>query len=264
MSRIHQAAGIDRHMRGWRPDRPDHRDKVMAAPQAVHLPEQAALPREMPIFDQEDLGSCTANMGCLQMSWVEHKNNLKKEFARLFLYEKTRYIEGTPLDEDSGAEIRDVMKALAKYGVCEESFWPYVDIQKNFQLQAPQSANDNALKHQALFYYRCTTLAALKQSICQGFPVGFGFSVPNNMMSDEAAQTGHVKYPEPNEEYVGGHAVTAWGFDNHKKIGDEVGAVLCQNSWSKDWGEGGFFWLPYRFFNEHLADDMWTLRRIEL
>lgn len=264
MSRLKQAAGQMRHMSGWKRDKPDHRDQLMTVSQSVLLTETAELPREIPVFDQSDIGSCTANMGCLMMAWIEHKNKQEKTFSRMFLYAKTRELEGTPLTEDSGAQIRDVMKTLAKYGTCEENLWPYIDIHKNFMTAPPSTADEDALNHQALFYYRCASLKSLKQSIVQGFPVGFGFSVPENMMTDEVAERGEVQYPKPTESFDGGHAVTAWGYDNNRKIGDETGAVLCQNSWGVDWGIKGFFWLPYRFFTEHLADDMWTLRRIEL
>lgn len=232
------------------------------APRPVALPKTHILPQVLPVFDQLDIGSCTANMGCYLMAWLEHQQAQQEvTFSRLFLYAATRQIEGTPIAEDSGAEIRSVMKALAKSGTCLEKSWSY---DHPFSTEPGEAAKSEALDHQALFYYRCGTLRALCASLVQGFPVGFGFSVPENMMSDEAAHTGAVLYPETGERFEGGHAVTAWGYDDDKVVGREQGAVLCLNSWSQDWGLGGYFWLPYRFFTEKLALDLWTLRRIEL
>jgi C1A family cysteine protease len=233
----------------------------VAAP-AFTVPHKSALPRLLSIFDQGQIGSCTANMGVVQALWLAKRaGNDSIVFSRLFLYDVTRIQEGTPLAEDSGAQIRDVMKALAKYGVCEESLWPYDDVEKRFSVSPSPEASADALKHRALFYYRCASLHALKASIVQGFPVGFGFTVYTSMMSDEVAQTGEVPYPLSSDTVEGGHAVVAMGYDDTKQIKGETGAVLCQNSWGQAWGDAGFFWLPYRYFTEALADDMWTLRR---
>lgn len=265
MNRLQAVAGQARHLRGWIPDLPDRRDKVLASTEEYHLPVAAQLPHEVPVLDQGAVGSCTANMGAMQMAWLAHlagKPDL--EFSRLFLYAVTRTVEGTPLVEDSGAQIRSVMKALSRFGACDEKLWPYQSPETSFSVKPSAEAFADALNHQALFYYRCTSLRSLKASIAQGFPVGFGFTVYAAMMSDFVAQTGVLTYPKDDEEVHGGHAVVAVGFDDTKRVDGIPGAVLCQNSWGVSWGQRGFFWMPYRYFTDGLADDMWTLRRIEL
>ena len=51
------------HGYGWIPDVPDHRDQLYAAP-VVHLAKLPAIadlrPRFPPVYDQGQLGSCTA------------------------------------------------------------------------------------------------------------------------------------------------------------------------------------------------------------
>lgn len=259
-------AGVMRHMTGWHPDRPDHRDLLMAPPpvDAAAIPMTCTLAQVLTPFDQETIGSCTANMGAAQMAWLEHLAGTFMVFSRQFIYAMTRHVEGTPLSDDSGAQIRDVMKALAQYGACREKSWPYDPDEQRFSIEPSESAKGEALSHQALFYYRCAGIKTIQASLVQGFPVGFGFSVPENMMSDAATTTGEVNYPGITEKIVGGHAVCAWGFDSSKQIGTEVGAFQCLNSWGSSWGQSGYFWLPYKFFTEGLANDAWTLRRIKL
>ena len=66
--------------------------------------------------------------------------------------------------------------------------------------------------------------------------------------------------PLPNtssERLVGGHAVLAVGFDNAKQ------AFLVRNSWGKDWGLAGYFWMPYAYATSRQAADFWTIRTIE-
>ena len=57
----------------------------------------------------------------------------------------------------------------------------------------------------------------------------------------------------------------AVGYDDKMKITNEsngetaAGAVLIRNSWSTQWGEEGYGWLPYEYVLEGLAIDWWTL-----
>jgi hypothetical protein len=196
VSRVVNIAGVDRHMKGWRPDKPDPRDRHLMVSEAVRLLDLVDLrPQCPPVVDQGGIGSCTANSSCSAMAFLEHKAKQDTLFSRLFLYAMTRHIEGTPLSEDSGAEIRDVMKALSTYGVPFESEWPYIE--SKFSTEPPAKAKTDALQHKAVFYYRCPSLYTLKASLHQGFPVVIGFAVPDNMMTSRCAQTGIVLPPAP-------------------------------------------------------------------
>src|SRR5688572_28312602 len=89
-----------------------------------------------PIFNQGDEGSCTCNSTGSSIQFDEIKQNNKNPFvpSRQFMYYIVRELEGTT-NSDSGAKISDVIKALNKYGICEESMWPYDD--KKISVQLP-------------------------------------------------------------------------------------------------------------------------------
>ncbi len=53
------------------------------------------------------------------------------------------------------------------------------------------------------------------------------------------------------EDYLGGHAVLAMGYDDEKKL------IKFRNSWGSAWGDKGYFYTPYDFVTEY-ASDMWT------
>src|SRR6266849_2934321 len=91
---------------GWIADLPDHRDLMYAAPMQVltALPGKTDLTSKCPsVYDQGQLGSCTANAIAGAIEFDLMKEN-KKEFmpSRLFIYYNERSIEGT-VDSDSGA-----------------------------------------------------------------------------------------------------------------------------------------------------------------
>src|SRR5918911_1464153 len=115
---------------GWRPDRPDQRDQLYAAPPAAigSLPPKVDLRQNCPpVYDQGELGSCTANAIGAAIQFEQMKQQLTENFipSRLFIYYNERVIEGT-VDSDSGAQIRDGIKSINKQGACSErDDWPY-------------------------------------------------------------------------------------------------------------------------------------------
>src|SRR6202521_2528831 len=104
---------------GWIPDLPDDRDHLYAAPPAFlsALPPHADLRAQCPgVYDQGQLGSCTANAIGGAIEFDRLKQSLPDFVpSRLFIYYNERVIEGT-VDMDSGAMIRDGIKRVAQTG----------------------------------------------------------------------------------------------------------------------------------------------------
>ena len=244
---------------GWVPDRPDQRDKLyaaIAAPPAT-LPAKVDLRAGCaPVENQGQLGSCTANALVGNLEFLEKKaGHPVTDLSRLFIYYNERASEGT-INEDAGAAIRDGVKSLVKQGVCAESSWPYV-IAK-FTQKPPAACYKAASAHQATSYHRILGLGQMRQCLAEGFPFVFGFTVYTAFESPAVAKTGVLNLPKPAEKSLGGHAVCAVGYDDAAK------RVLVRNSWGADWGQGGYFTMPYDYIaNNNLADDFWTLRAFE-
>jgi C1A family cysteine protease len=246
---------------GWIPDLPDHRDFAYAAPLrvAAALPAKVDLRRKCPpVLNQGDLGSCTANAIGNAHRFEQMRQGVAGDFlpSRLFIYYNERAIEGT-IQSDSGAQIRDGIKSVAKKGACPEKMWPYV-ISK-FARQPPAAASKEALKHQALSYMRIAqNIALMKGCLASGYPFVFGFTVYDSFESDAVAKSGTVPMPAPGEGVQGGHAVLAVGYDDAKQ------RITVMNSWGTGWGMKGFFTMPYAYLTDsNLADDFWTIRLVE-
>src|SRR5271165_5268737 len=110
---------------GWKPSIPDIRDLVYKS-KGVKLPNQVDLRIFCPpVYDQGQLGSCTANAVAAALDFERYKQ--KENFitpSRLFIYYNERKDDHT-VGSDSGATIRESVKAVAKYGACPEVEWPY-------------------------------------------------------------------------------------------------------------------------------------------
>jgi C1A family cysteine protease len=245
---------------GWVPDLPDQRDYMYAAPAEflIALPSQQDLrPGCPPVYDQGQLGSCTGNAiaGAVEFEQIKQK---AKSFvpSRLFIYYNERVIEHS-VDSDSGAQIRDGMKVVAKQGAPPETDWPY-DISK-FADKPPAIAYTDAAKNKVLSYQRVNrVLNQFKGCLASGYPFVLGFTVYDSFESAQVARTGVVPMPGPGEKVAGGHAVLVVGY------ADQQQRFIVRNSWGSHWGMQGYFSMPYQYLlEENLSDDFWTVRLVE-
>jgi len=242
---------------GWIPDVPDARDRVLQLPKrAAALPPSVDLRAQCPaVYDQRQLGSCTANAIAGAIEFDQRKQQLTQIFtpSRLFIYYNERVMENS-VASDSGAQIRDGIKSVGSQGVCPETLWPYEENQFATRPSAP--CYKIAKTHPAVSYSRIPQDAGqLKTCLAAGFPFVLGITVYESFESDDVAHSGVVPMPGESETALGGHAVMAVGYD------DGPQRFLVRNSWGSDWGMGGYFTIPYGYLtDENLASDFWTIR----
>ncbi len=246
---------------GWRPDLPDHRDHVLTLGDergVAALPASVDLrPMCPPVYDQGQLGSCTANAIAGAVEFEQRKQKLVTFTpSRLFLYYNERVMEGTA-DSDSGAMLRDGMRSLNRQGICTEVLWPYKE--NEVLVEPSQRCYQQAAAHRSVYYAHVPqTLDYMKRCLAAGYPFVFGFSVYDSFESQQVASTGVAPMPGSGESMLGGHAVLAVGYDDASK------RFLARNSWGASWGMQGYFTIPYEYLtNTGLATDMWTVRVIE-
>jgi C1A family cysteine protease len=245
---------------GWVPDIPDTRDFLYGAP-LFHflkgLPAAVDLRSNCPpIYDQGQLGSCTGNGIAAAIEFDQRKQG-KKEFvpSRLFIYYNERVIEGT-VNQDSGAQIRDGIKAVAKLGAPPEKDWPYnIAV---FAKKPPPKAYSDAKHNLVTSYSRVAQdVTQMRGCLAEGFPFVFGFTVYESFESQAVAQTGIVPMPGSHEKVVGGHCVVAAGYDDGNR------KFIIRNSWGTSWGMHGYCLMPYEYLiTPHLASDFWTVRSV--
>lgn len=210
-----------------------------------------------PIRDQKNLGSCTSfAMSGIVEYFEKDIYHRYTPVSTLFTYKATRNL--MKVKGDTGAYMRSVMGSLALFGTPPEEFWEY-DIKK-FDIEPPAFTYAFASNFQSMKYIRLDhsnalpehTMKLIKQFLVNGFPSIFGFTV---FESIEKANSngGFIPYPNANENVLGGHAMVICGYD------DKTKNFIIRNSWGTDWGDSGYGYLPYAYFENSLADDVWII-----
>lgn len=239
---------------GWIPQLPDQRDYKMSFDTPVKLPSIVDLRSQMPpIYDQGQLGSCTAN-GIGAAIGYEHMKQFGQDLmsSRLFIYYNERVIEHS-IKSDAGAQIRDGLKVVNKYGVCPESEWEY-DISK-FKSKPPPKCYLDALKDRVVKYEQVKqNLNQMKICLSYEVPIIGGFAVYESFESKEVSETGEVPLPNYDEAQLGGHCVLIVGYDDHNNH------FIVRNSWGTSWGDKGYCYMPYEYWtNPGLSSDFWQI-----
>lgn len=290
--------------KGWLKDYPDFRDQTpfsseltakqvergvtqpvkkllaqLSSAQTGKKKTTASLPRKVdlrawcsPIEDQGQIGSCTAHASIGLYEYFERRAFGKHiDGSRLFQYKATRNL--LQQTGDDGAYLRTAMASLALFGVVPEKYWPYDESKVNEEPTA--FLYSYAQNFQAIAYYRLDAvgvsksqlLDTIKDHLHKGLPSIFGFTCYTSL---DHAEDGKIPFPDKKEDYTGGHAIMAVGYDDTMKISNPLnrelvttGAILIRNSWGTGWGQDGYGWLPYDYVLKGIADDWWTMTKAE-
>lgn len=201
-----------------------------------------------PIEDQLELGSCVgqAVVGAYELMLNKIYPNRFVDLSRLFVYYNARYIDGPEyVLEDSGAYLRSGIKSLKLWGVCKEDLWPYLI--ENFD-DAPSINSYEDAEHRTITkYYRVLSVDDMVSALNEGYPVVISMYVYENFYDIPTADYAVLDLPTGNN-LLGGHAVTLVGYDLDKKM------FIARNSFGKDWGMSGYFYIPFDYANAEFID----------
>ena len=239
----------------WKADKIDTRDykyqvTQKVSPNIVDLRSYCS-----PIENQGSLGSCTGQAIAGAIELLNKRSGKPTDVSRLFIYYYERLILGT-VNYDSGAYIRDGIKATNHYGASLESLWPH-DIRK-FKQEPITEAKNDAQNRKVTRYERVTNFNGCIDALTNGYPVIMGFHVYQSFMSASVARTGNMPYPNTKRErLLGGHAVLLVGYDKRKKV------FIARNSWGTNWGIKGYFYMPFDMvIKPNMSSDYWIIKSV--
>jgi hypothetical protein len=212
---------------GCVPSPVDERDYRIATYVAEATVPQSLSYRSMfnPVRDQGSLGSCVAFAG----TGIDEFIHVSRDLSEMYAYDQAKKKDGWP---GEGTYPR-VMLQVMQEGICDESLWPYV-------AKYPPGTQPKAGAATDAAWYKIGTFARveqgeLKQALLLHGPLMLAFDV---YASIEAARYNGI-VPAPSGARLGGHAVILVGWD------DAMGWWIFRNSWTKEWGNFGYGYIPY-------------------
>ncbi len=169
-------------------------------------------------------------------------------FSPAFIYNQ---ING---NEDSGSYISDALNLAVHKGVATLATMPYSD--RDYLSQPSVTAFSEASSFKAEKWYRINDTSQIKAALVNRRPVVCGISVYQSLYNLYGSDS---VYNTATGSNLGGHAVTIVGYDDNK-FG---GAFKVINSWGINWGDNGYFWLPYSFASQGIINETYILEDAE-
>lgn len=203
-----------------------------------------------PVYNQGATNACVgfASVGGLG-EYYARKRGWNQRFSPRYLWNIGRHMEGT-LNQNVGMMLTDGQKILDNYGMLPEQAFPFpvLDPQQDpdtFQKLLTERPNSKLIAEAKKYRFSqgwktVDSVSAMRTSLAKGKPVVFGIAVFSNI--SETGPDGLIPMPGPNDQFMGGHAVVAVGYDNTRRV------IILRNSWGSGWGENGYGYLPYDFF----------------
>lgn len=232
---------------GGKPSPFDPRDfKYARLATPAHLPSSASVQRPgEPVLDQGQEGSCVFNA---MAGAVEHLIPGFLASRSFTYYEYRASIHQTK--QDTGADPRAALEVLRKLGAPAEKDWSYDGLDpstsKMFRKRPTTKVKTEAKKLTGVVYQALGQVSGILNDIrdciaVTQLPVMIGIAVYDSFESQEVAKSGHVPMPKASESLLGYHEILAEAYDDRSKL------LKCRNSWNTDWGDGGYFYLPYTY-----------------
>lgn len=239
----------------WKRDKVDTRDFLYRTTQKLIKTKVDLRGFCSPIENQGSLGSCTGQAVAGAIELLNKRNKKPTDVSRLYIYWYERFLINT-INYDSGAYIRDGIKATNKYGAPLERLWPYII--NRFTIKPSKEANDDAIKRKVTLYERISNFDGCIDALNNGYPIIIGFMVYNSFMTTNVSKFGMMPYPNTSKEkLLGGHAVLLVGYDLSNNL------FIARNSWGGNWGDNGYFYMPFDVIkNPLMSGDFWIIKNV--
>lgn len=236
-------------------DTKDPRDYLLSAilPTVREVPEEyMELKNKLSAVGFQKFGSCT--------SWSS-VNGLKEfqegtGLSEYFNYVNSKKISG--IYDQEGEYIKNALKAICDYGVCEQNLFPdilpssgkWIDYVKK---EPSKEAYENAKQYKGKSYWE---VGSEPQSFKEALylyqsPVVFAMTWYESY--NNTPKSGIL--PLPTGRNVGGHAIASVGYNKN--------GIWVKNSFGENWGNQGFFYIPFGDWQKHLIYFCWVLLDIE-
>lgn len=219
-----------------------------------------------PVLDQGSLGSCIINAFVNVLFFVEQNTQPTSTSIKLGLNQPTQlrsrmyifYYELTQYGH-SDTNFERTAATYQKWGAPHESLWPYNDddfftsdgsiVVRDDTFLRPLREKSTSLR---TLNYFSVPVKPLNHNILRNALRKYGpllISVICTTAWQQVKSDGIIQ-ASSDEIVVGGHAIILVGYDSIKSM------YTIMNSWSTNWGDGGYAYVPYSSMDRYILEAM--------
>lgn len=250
---------------------------VIDAPLRQPLPGAVDLRKQMsPVADQGPFQACPAfaiakGLQEYLLKQQGHPQSLSARFAWYAMrayWDRQEPQEPSAVLQNTGVPVNLAMEAFQRQGTVTEQEFPYPSPAQLGAIQAlPVARYQEALlgwaaerptaeQFERARQFRLTqpvvqidSLSEIRQALSRKRPVVLGFFVYESFFQAQTVKSGVIPLPNPRREAnVGSHIMLAVGYDDAKR------QLIVRNSYGPDWGDGGYGYVPYGYFQVKFED----------
>lgn len=202
------------------------------------------------VEDQEILSSCSAAATVVAYELWLKKNHPEQflDLSKLYLYYHARLLEDSEL-KDLGVEyLRSAFRGLHKFGICNETIWPYDTIK--FDQQPTLDCYIDAWPRKISQYYSVKGTQSLCEVLFQGHSIVIGIRVFDEFQNLEKPA---ILVPPKQVNYSGSHAMCLMGYDLDQQ------QFIAANSWGPSWGDQGYCYISFEYINLYCFDSWYIV-----
>lgn len=177
------------------------------------------------------------------------KRKARVHFSPQYNYVRSRQLENSMSDDPTvGAWVITSLRVGYGWGAVPEEAWPYDGDATHWPPAEPPGLDAMAKTWRSGPYQRVRTLQECRQCLASDALVILGVRTTDQWFH---ASDGIIEVPSNEADLTGSHTVTLVGYDDAPRL------LKFVNSWGESWGDQGFGYLPYDYFQRFLQE-AWT------
>jgi hypothetical protein len=186
------------------------------------------------VYDQGPQGSCVGHGAVIGFTVSFTRSGQKpRRFSPCFIYAQINN------GADQGAIVSDSLEELKQTGVCLEAT---VGPRRIWKRDIPAGAYDEARRYRIEQAYQLRSFEEIVTATLLGFPVVYGIEIGSHFQPDAEG------YIPDRAGRGGGHCMC--GIGPKRRQGRWYLTTI--NSWSAQWGAGGYCHLPESYFDGYV------------
>ena len=200
------------------------------------------------IIDQKNDDTCVSN--CILIIFyylcIKQNNILKIKLSSKYLHYLTKLEYYNNENDFSGIRIIDCLKICKNIGICPD-----------FIISQDSSKIKNICKFCKIELYHKINRYEIKKFITDNWPIICGIKIFSSFYNKKTFETGIIKIPNKDDEFLGGHCIIIVGYD------DINSQYIFINTWGNKWGNEGIGYIKYNYIAENnYSDEFFVIKKI--